>query len=77
LTDEERKSVIVKQSKYVVKTGFMERATTYCKDADQLRALLTVLKPQIAVSHMKYAISDNKKQKNERLRGLCTDVIGQ
>jgi hypothetical protein len=75
LTPEERKAAIVKTSKYVVKSGFMERATTYCKDADQLRALLTVVKPQVAVSHLKFALSDSKATKNKRLLKAASDLI--
>ena len=70
LTAEERMAAITKSEKYVVKAGFMERAAAYCKNAAQLRALLTIIKPQVAVSHMKFAEKASGREKIERIQAV-------
>jgi hypothetical protein len=75
LTPAEVALVMTKQTSYVVKSGFMDRAHTYCEDATQLRALLTVIKPTLAVSGVKYAKTAAERERLEMLRQVFGDLI--
>jgi hypothetical protein len=75
LTAAERAECIVKDTNYIVKAGFLDRAVHYCNSADQLRALLTVVKPGEAVSYVKFAQSDTEDEKNTRLREVFSELF--
>jgi hypothetical protein len=75
LTPEERKVSILKKSKVVIKDGFMERAVNYCKTIDDLKNLLDVITPVLAVSHMKFALSGSEIDKVERLKGAISKLL--
>jgi len=77
LTFEERQVSITRSERHIVKAGFMERAATYCKNAVQLRALLTVIKPQVAVSHLKFAEKANAKEKIERMQIVFNSLFAE
>jgi hypothetical protein len=75
LTNAERKVAISKSKKYVVKSGFLDRAASYCKSAAELRALLSVVSPQQAVSSLKFGKSDSKKGRNARLVDVFSTLV--
>ena len=75
LTAAERVECLVKETRYVVKAGFLDRAVNYCETVDQLRALLTVIKPVEAISQVKFAQSDTDDQKNTRLREIFSELF--
>ena len=77
LTTEERQVALVQTTKTVVKAGFMERAATYCEDVDELRALLTVIKPTTAMSHLKFAKSESEEGRTERLKEVFNDLVSK
>lgn len=75
LTPSEVALVMTKKTSYVVKSGFMDRAHTYCTDAGQLRALLAVIKPTLAVSGVKYAKTAAERERLEMLEQVFTDLL--
>lgn len=75
LTADERAACITKKLVYQVKAGFMERAANYCEDADQLRALLTVVKPQRALSHVKFAAAQSENERNKQVLAAFTEIL--
>lgn len=75
LTSAERVECLVKETRYEVKAGFLERAAYYCKSADQLRALLTVIKPGEAISHVKFAQNNDIVTRNERLEHIFHNLL--
>ena len=75
LSPSERAECLVKETRYEVKSGFLERAAHYCKDANQMRALLTIIKPGEAISHIKFAQSDTDEEKNGRLEELFHGLL--
>lgn len=75
LDAEERAAVIQKKLVYQVKAGFLDRAANYCDDANQLRALLTVIKPQVALSHVKYAQQASGNEKHRRILAAFTEIL--
>lgn len=75
LTTEERAKAFQKNTSYVVKSGFLDRAVTYCKSADELRGLLTVITPQQAVSSVKFGKSDSADTHNGRMIDVFSELI--
>jgi hypothetical protein len=75
LTSAERVECLVKETRYEVKAGFLDRAAYYCNSANQLRALLTVIKPGEAISHVKFAQSDTEADKNGRLENIFHHLL--
>lgn len=75
LTPSEVALVMTKNTSYIVKSGFMDRAHTYCKDAGELRALLAVIKPTLAVSGVKYAKTAAEKERLEMLQKVFSDLL--
>jgi hypothetical protein len=75
-TGEEQSVLLTKETKYVVVGGFLDRAPTYCEDADQLRKLLTVLVPGMALSHVKFAQSDNEAVQVKRALKAFAALLG-
>jgi len=75
LTQVERTECLVKETRYVVKAGFLDRAAHYCTNAAQLRALLTVVEPGEALSSVKFAQNDTDAEKNTRLETLFHDLL--
>lgn len=58
LTAAERQLVVEKKVEAVAKEGFLSRAASYCESAEELAALLLVLKPVYAHSSLKYTGGD-------------------
>ena len=76
LTNEERAVVLHKQTRYIVKAGFMERAATYCDSVDELRKLLTVIKPGEALSHVKFAATESEENRCQRIVEHFCELVG-
>jgi hypothetical protein len=75
LTDEER-SVTLKQIEITeVRDGFLQRAKTYCKDANQLKLLLKVFQPKHYVSHCKFGLSTTPENRLQRLATYGQELI--
>ena len=75
LTSEERAQALQKETSFVVKAGFLDRAANYCDSAEQLRALLTVIKPGEALSQIKFAAADSAEEKNSRIEGSFHSLL--
>jgi hypothetical protein len=76
LTNEERAVILTKTTNYVVKGGFMERAALYCKDADELRTLLTVITPQLALSYVKFAAAESEAVRDWMALNAFAQILG-
>jgi hypothetical protein len=76
LTNEERNEAIIRESRYVVKAGFMERAVNYCQTVDQLRKLLTVIEPQPALSGVKFAAASSETEQATRTLNVMRELLG-
>lgn len=75
-TDEERKLLITSHSNVTVKSGFLNRACTYAHSADQLDAVLSVVKPQIQLRSVKFAVNDSLDNANTRKIQEAAKILG-
>lgn len=75
LTAQERAEALQKETSYIVKAGFLDRAANYCDSADQLRALLAVIKPGEALSQIKFAAADSGEEKNSRIEAAFHGLL--
>ena len=56
-------------------SGFLDRVCGYADDREDLGKILTVFKPVCSLKSVKYAVSDSKETKNERLFEEFKDII--
>jgi hypothetical protein len=75
-TDEERQLLITSHSSVAVKSGFLNRACTYANSADQLDALLSIVKPQVQLRSVKFAVSDTIEDAASRKIEEAADILG-
>jgi hypothetical protein len=56
-------------------SGFLDRVCGYADDREDLGKILTVFKPVCSLKSVKYAVSDSKEMKNERLFEEFKDLV--
>lgn len=56
-------------------SGFLDRVCGYADDREDLGKILTVFKPVCSLKSVKYAVSDSKETKNERLFEEFKDLV--
>jgi hypothetical protein len=76
LTEEERSIVVRIDENIKVKEGFLQRLKGYCKTLDILKGVLRIITPVHFVSHMKLGISDTPEQRQNRLKAIASELIG-
>lgn len=76
LTEEERDIVLVHEENVKAKTGFLQRLKGYCANVDVLKGVLKVVTPTHFISHMKLGISDTPEERQQRLKGIAVELIG-
>jgi hypothetical protein len=76
LTPEETEVIVISKPNVRVKSGFVERVCTYVHSLEQLRAVLSVIKPQKRMSGLKYAQTENEEGKRQFLVAAAAEIIG-
>lgn len=75
-TDEERTLLVTSHSNVTVKSGFLNRACTYAHNSNQLAAILSVIKPQLQLRSVKFAVSDSLDEANTRKIQEAAKILG-
>ncbi len=75
-TDEERSLLVTSHANVTVKSGFLNRACTYAHSVDQLDAILSVVKPQVQLRSVKFAVSDSLDSANTRKIQEAAKILG-
>lgn len=75
MTDEEKNAILTTHREVRIKDGFFDRAHTYCRSADELFRLLSFTKTTLAVTSLKFGVSDKKKERAVRLNQALYDFI--
>jgi hypothetical protein len=76
LTDEERDEVIESRDATTVRKGFLGRAHTYVHTQAQLEVLLGMVKPEVAISGVKYVDGVSTVEKKNQQLDVASDLIG-
>lgn len=76
LTPEEQDLALIFKANTTVKDGFFQRVCNYCGNLDQLRSVLTVIKPQCQLRSPKFAESDSMEERNARLCQEAANILG-
>jgi hypothetical protein len=75
LTAEEKKVCLSKKTSYVVKEGYMSRAVNYCKNAKQLRELLKIISPTIALGSVKFGQTAPDDERKAWLLSVFENIL--
>ena len=65
---EGEQQVLVKKHELKIKSGFMERVMSYCKDLEQMRNLLKFIKVSLVCQNFEFAIGDEPKKQQKRMK---------
>lgn len=76
LTLEEKALVLERSPNVTVKAGFYGRVKTYCRSADQVKALFRVIQPIVYPSHLKFAKSDSVQDQARRKISAAAEILG-
>lgn len=76
LTDEEFATLVETKNHLDVKKGFLQRVCSYVKSVDQLKAVFTVIKPIVWPGQVKFGVSDNLSERNNRMWMEAKDILG-
>jgi hypothetical protein len=77
ITEEERAVVLVNQPSIQVKHGFLDRVANYCKTAEQLHGVFTVITPVAYAKGGKFGISDTTDEIRTRLVTMAAEILGE
>lgn len=75
LTPEERAACLVVKQQVTLKSGFFERAFSYCDNVDQLYKLMVYVKAKLQLSHVAFGLSDRNSEKQQRILATATEYI--
>jgi hypothetical protein len=71
------KSVVVRRDTTVtMKSDFYSRVALYCDDVEQLKGVLTIIKPITFPSYSKFAINDNEVDRTKRKIEAAAEILG-
>jgi hypothetical protein len=77
ITEEERAVVLLNQPNIQVKHGFLDRVANYCKTAEQLHGVFTVVSPVAYARAGKFGISDTSDEIRTRLVTAAAEILGE
>jgi hypothetical protein len=71
------KSIIVRRDTTVtMKSDFYSRVALYCDNVEQLKGVLTIIKPITFPSYSKFAISDSEMDRTKRKIEAAAEILG-
>jgi hypothetical protein len=76
LSPEDKSLIVRRDTTVTMKSEFYSRVSLYCENVEQLRGVLTVIKPIIFPSYSKFAINDSESGRLKRKIEAAAEILG-